>query len=118
MKPFEFNGEKYKKASAHQKEWGEKLVAELDLKGDEFILDLGCGDGITTEKLAQLVPDGQVVGIDSSHGMIESAKKLGKGNLKFRILNINDINYKSKFDLIISNATLHWVKDHRKLLEN
>jgi trans-aconitate methyltransferase len=118
MEPFEFDGEKYRKASAHQKEWGKKLIAELDLKGNESILDLGCGDGITTQKLAQLVPDGQVVGIDSSHGMIESAKKHEKGNLIFCVLNINDIGYKSKFDLIISNATLHWVKDHRKLLNN
>ena len=62
MESFEFNDEKYRKASAHQKEWGEKLISELDLKGNESILDLGCGDGITTEKLAQFVPDGQVVG--------------------------------------------------------
>ena len=118
MESFEFDGDKYRKASAHQKEWGEKLIAELDLNGNESILDLGCGDGITTHKLAQLVPDGHVVGIDSSHGMIESAKKLEKGNLLFCVLNINDIDYTSKFDLIISNATLHWVKDHRKLLSN
>ena len=118
MESFEFDGEKYKKASTHQKEWGEKLISELDLKGNESILDLGCGDGTTTEKLAQLVPDGQVVGIDSSHGMIKSAKKLEKDNLLFRILNINALDYKNEFDLIISNATLHWVKDHRTLFSN
>ena len=58
MESFEFDGEKYRKASIHQKEWGEKLIAELDLQGNESILDLGCGDGTTTEKLAQLVPHG------------------------------------------------------------
>ena len=62
MESFEFDGEKDRKASAHQKEQGEKLISELDLKGNESILDLGCGDGITTEKLAQFVLDGQVVG--------------------------------------------------------
>jgi trans-aconitate methyltransferase len=118
METFEFDGEKYRKASTHQKEWGERLISELDLNGNESILDLGCGDGITTEKLAQLVPNGSVMGIDSSQGMIEAAKKLGKGNLKFIILNINEIDYKSQFDLIISNATLHWVKDHKTLLKN
>ena len=118
MESFEFDGEKYRKASAHQKEWGEKLIFVLDLKGNESILDLGCGDGITTEKLAELVPNGKVLGIDASNGMIESAKKLEKGNLKFCILNINDIDYRNKFDLIISNATLHWVKDHKTLLKN
>jgi len=37
----EFDGKKYEKASAHQKEWGTKLIAELDLQGTEQILDLG-----------------------------------------------------------------------------
>jgi len=37
----EFNGEEYKKASTHQKEWGNKIIAEFKLKGNEHILDLG-----------------------------------------------------------------------------
>ena len=45
MGTFEFNGEKYKIASKHQKEWGHKLIQELELNGNEVILDLGCGDG-------------------------------------------------------------------------
>lgn len=118
MDTFDFNGEAYKRASSHQQEWGEKLIAELDLNGNEAILDLGCGDGITTEKLAHCVPEGRVVGIDASHGMIESAKQREKDNLLFCVLNINDMDYRSTFDLIISNATLHWVKDHRRLLGN
>lgn len=52
MHTFEFDGEKYKKASKHQKEWGNSLIGELSLKGYETILDLGCGDGSLTEQLA------------------------------------------------------------------
>ena len=44
----EFDGKKYEKASAHQKEWGTKLIAELNLKGNEKVLDLGCGDRYNT----------------------------------------------------------------------
>ena len=43
----EFDGKKYEQASAHQKEWGAKLISELSLNGYEHVLDLGCGDLIT-----------------------------------------------------------------------
>lgn len=115
---YEFNGEKYKQASKHQKEWGNKLIVELRLKGDEHILDLGCGDGALTEELATLVQDGFVTGIDASAGMIETAKKHVKNNLTFLRMDINNINYINKFDVIFSNAALHWVQNHEKLLQN
>ena len=54
---YEFDGKKYEKVSAHQKEWGAKLIAELALKGHERVLDLGCGDG---ELLASLIQEKQV----------------------------------------------------------
>lgn len=59
------------------------LISELQLKGDEKILDLGCGDGILTEQLSLAVPNGNVLGIDASIGMIETAKALKKIILNF-----------------------------------
>jgi trans-aconitate methyltransferase len=118
MNAYEFDGVKYRKASVHQKEWGTKLITELDLDGNEHILDLGCGDGSLTEILAQAVPDGRVVGIDASQGMIDVAEELSSDNLSFYFMDINDLPYAAAFDLIFSNATLHWVKDHEKLLDN
>jgi len=116
---FEFDAEKYKKASAHQRQWGKKLISELDLKGNERILDLGCGDGGITAQLTELVPNGLVVGIDASQSMIESAQKSYKAeNMKFELMDINTIDFEDEFDVIFSNATLHWVKDHNKLLAN
>ena len=116
---FDFNAEKYEKASAHQRQWGEKLITELDLKGNERILDLGCGDGGITAHLAECVPNGLTVGIDASQSMVESAQKNYKtDNLRFALMDINTIDFVDEFDLIFSNATLHWVKDHHKLLAN
>lgn len=116
---FEFDGEKYKKASDHQKEWGCKLITEFKFKGTESILDLGCGDGAITAKIAEQLPNGHVVGIDSSKGMIETAINNHKSkNLEFKLMDINSIDYRADFDIIISNAALHWVKDHEKLLSN
>ena len=54
----EFDGEKYAKASAHQKEWGASIIAQMGLKGSERVLDLGCGDGVLTAHFADLLPNG------------------------------------------------------------
>lgn len=118
MSDFEFDGEKYKKASNHQEEWGLKLIKELNLQGEENVLDLGCGDGRLTAKIAKLVPNGSVLGIDASKGMIKSAKKIESDNLNFKLMNINEMKYQNEFNDIFSNAALHWVKDHEKLLNN
>lgn len=116
---FEFDGEKYKEASSHQKEWGKKLISELSLKGDERILDLGCGDGTLTTELARLAPGGFVVGIDASKGMIDTAcEGRDRDNVKFELMDINDIVFVDEFDVVFSNATLHWIKNHNKLLKN
>lgn len=116
---FEFDGEKYKLASGQQKAWGKKLIAELEFKGGERILDLGCGDGVLTAEMAKFVPDGFVLGIDASESMIETARKDHAGaNMRFELLDIDVIDFESEFDLVFSNATLHWVKDHGKLLKN
>lgn len=118
MRTFEFNGEKYALASRHQKEWGGRLISGLSLRGGESILDLGCGDGALTEQLALLVPDGTVLGIDASQGMINAAEKHTQDNLKFMRADINRLNFANTFDVIFSNAALHWVKDHDLLLKN
>jgi len=114
----EFDGRKYEKASAHQKEWGTALIADLHLQGTERVLDLGCGDGVLTSRIADLLPGGHVVGIDSSQGMVEVARQKARENLRFIVMDINALNFAGEFDVVFSNATLHWVKDHRRLYEN
>ncbi len=115
---YDFNGRDYRKASDHQKEWGQRIIAELGLNGQDRILDLGCGDGTLTSNLADLVPQGSVLGIDASEGMLTAARQHVKPNLSFRLQDINEIAYSCEFDIVFSNATLHWVKDHRRLLRN
>lgn len=115
---YEFDGKKYEKASTHQKEWGTKLIAELSLVGNESVLDLGCGDGALTRQIAQLLPEGRVLGIDASRGMIDAAVAREQNNLKFCRLDIKDLDFGNEFDVVFSNAALHWIKDHRRLLQN
>lgn len=114
----EFDGQKYEKASAHQREWGVRLIRELGLKGTERVLDLGCGDGALTVQIAELLPAGEVVGVDASQGMIETALAKARANVRFLLLDINQLDPIDEFDVVVSNATLHWIKDHQRLLEN
>jgi trans-aconitate 2-methyltransferase len=115
---YEFDGKKYRQASAHQKEWGARLIGELNIRGTERILDLGCGDGTLTAQLAELVPHGHVTGIDASAGMIEAARSHLAANLSFALKDINSLDYSDEFDIVFSNATLHWIKDHDTMLAN
>lgn len=112
----EFDGKKYEAASTHQREWGAKLIEELSLRGNEHILDLGCGDGALTVQLADLVPGGTVIGIDASQGMIQTASQKHRDNLSFILMDINQLDFTDRFNVIFSNAALHWVHDHQRLL--
>ncbi len=115
----DFDGEKYKLASNQQKAWGRALLSGLRLRGDEKILDLGCGDGTLTAELAGLVPHGFVLGIDASQSMIETACTSHAGpGLQFKLQDIDTIDFDSEFDLAFSNATLHWIKDHAMMLSS
>jgi len=77
----------------------------LNPQPGERILDLGCGDGVLTEKLVAAGAD--VVGIDSSSDMITSAKRRG---LDARIADAYHLGFNSEFDAVFSNAAMHWMK--------
>ena len=115
-RPLEFDGARYVAASDHQLEWGRGLISELDLRGDEHILDLGCGDGRLTAQLADLVPRGLVIGLDASSSMLRQARQHARANLRFLRQDLNQIDLAPEFNVIFSNAALHWVKDHARLL--
>ena len=85
---------------------GQPVVDLLDPRPGERILDLGCGDGPLTAKLAEMGVD--VVGVDSSAEQIAAAKKLG---LDARVMDGAHLTFENEFDAVFSNATLHWILD-------
>jgi trans-aconitate 2-methyltransferase len=112
-----WDGADYERHSAHQRQWGGDLVAELPLRGNERILDLGCGDGSLTRRLADRVPQGFVLGIDAAAGMLDAAQARTRVNLRFEQADMATVAFDREFDLIFSNAALHWVDGHTALLE-
>ncbi|ESS71439.1 putative methyltransferase 235L [Methyloglobulus morosus KoM1] len=121
MTTYNWNAEDYERNSQAQQQWGRELIANLNLRGEEDILDLGCGDGKVTAEIAHLVGSGSVVGIDNSIQMIELAKEKylqnKHPNLSFQVMNASDLSFEDCFDVVFSNAVLHWVKNHQPVIE-
>jgi trans-aconitate methyltransferase len=85
---------------------GQPVLDLLNSQSGDRILDLGCGDGVLTEKLVALGV--QVVGIDNSPDMIAAARQRG---LDARVMDARALLFDNEFDAVFSNAALHWIKD-------
>ncbi len=114
-KSYQWDAERYARYSSSQYAWAMELIERFRLRGDETILDIGCGDGKVTAVLAHRVPSGAVVGIDSSAEMIDLAErrygKTAASRLSFQRLDVRNLEEKDRFDVVFSNAALHWIKD-------
>jgi trans-aconitate methyltransferase len=84
---------------------GQPVLDLLRPQTGERILDLGCGDGILTEKLAAM--GAHVIGVDSSAPMVEATKAKG---LNAFVMDATALTFENEFDAVFSNAVLHWVK--------
>jgi trans-aconitate methyltransferase len=115
-----WNPEDYAKNSSAQLSWARELVTNLKLEGHEAVLDVGCGDGKITAEFAGAVPRGFVLGVDSSLVFIEYARShyppLSFPNLRFEQMDARRLSCDRPFDIIFSNAVLHWVDDHPTFL--
>jgi trans-aconitate methyltransferase len=152
VSPAKWNAADYAANSAVQQTWARELIAQLNLRGDEQVLDVGCGDGKVTAEIARAVPRGSVAGVDVSPSMIRFARKAfppgQHPNLEFLICDARKISLAAlfpgatasrrrvpsvpagrrrsqihgegvksvPFDIVFSNAALHWMDDHRAFL--
>jgi trans-aconitate methyltransferase len=85
----------------------------LDAQSGERILDLGCGTGHLTAKIAEA--GAQVVGIDRSFEMIRQATEKYP-SLRFEVMDAREIQLEGNFDAVFSNATLHWIKEPERVI--
>ena len=111
----QWNAADYAAHSAIQLAWARELMTRLDLRGDEHILDVGCGDGKITAELARAVPRGSATGLDASAAMIAYAREKFPA-LEFHVMDARRLQFPLQFDLVFSNAALHWVDDHAAFL--
>lgn len=111
----EWNAENYTDNFQFVHRYGEDVLTLLSVPENSLVVDLGCGNGALTQKLAEKGYD--VIGIDSSKEMLEKAKLLHP-DLSFRYDDAVNFKLKNKADAIFSNAVFHWISDHNALVKN
>ncbi len=101
----------YRTNAAYVPALGAAVLALLNPRPGERILDLGCGEGSLTERIA--AAGAVVVGVDTSEEMVADATARG---LDARLIDAEQLPFDREFDAVFSNAALHWVRDHDAML--
>jgi trans-aconitate 2-methyltransferase len=108
----------YDRVSAPQVEWAERVLARLPLRGDETVLDAGCGSGRVTRMLLERLPRGHVVAVDSTASMVEHARAaLDPQRATVFQADLTELDLDEAVDAVFSNAVFHWIVDHDALFE-
>jgi len=118
----EWNSSEYHRLSGPQVSWGKKVLSRLRLRGDEVLLDAGCGSGRLTGELLQALPRGRVVAVDLSQNMLGTARdhlqpQFG-GRVYLVAADLQELPFERAFDGIVSTAAFHWVLDHARLFRS
>jgi trans-aconitate 2-methyltransferase len=94
-----------------------ELVARVGAEEPSTVVDLGCGEGSLTASLARRWPGARVTGVDSSPEMLAAAATEARpGQVEFTLGDVREWSPQGPMDVLVSNAVLHWVPDHDRLL--
>jgi trans-aconitate 2-methyltransferase len=105
----------YHRVSGPHVEWANILLDRLDLRGDETVLDAGCGSGRVTLMLLERLPRGRVVAVDQAPSMVEHAREALGGRAQVFRADLLELELDEPVDAVFSNAVFHWVPDHERL---
>lgn len=118
----EWDAAAYARISGLQAAMAAAVLALLQFKGDEQVLDVGCGNGTITSQIATRVPRGSVIGVDPSREMIAYATgHFGASafpNLRFDLCDARTLPFQDAFDRVVSFNALHWVPDQDAALRS
>ena len=107
-----WTAEGYEKNARFVSDLGAEILSWLAPAPGMRVLDVGCGDGALTRRIAEMGAD--VVGIDVSDDLIEAARRRG---LDVHKLSVTDMTFNAGFDAVFSNAVLHWVTEPERAIE-
>lgn len=115
MSGCDWQGQSYDRISGPQAAWGQEVLERLPLRGDERVLDAGCGSGRVTEMLLERLPHGEVLGVDQSRSMIEAARARLGDRAQLQVCDLLELELAEPVDAVLSTATFHWIGDHERL---
>ena len=108
----------YERLAAPLTAMGTDVLDRLVLRGDETVLDAGCGTGNVTRILLDRLPRGRVIAVDAAPSMVEQARALLPPEVDVRRADLLELRLDEPVDAILSTATFHWIGDHDRLFAN
>lgn len=113
----DWDADTYHRVSGPQVQMAQGVLERLELRGDETVLDAGCGSGRVTLMLADLLPHGRVIAVDESAEMVARARLELGADADVRVADLATLALApgEQVDAIFSNAVFHWVADHDAL---
>lgn len=118
--PADWDAAGYHRVAEPQEEWARQVLQRLPLRGDEAVLDAGCGSGRVTRLLLERLPRGRLVGVDGSPSMIAEARANlapWAERVELIVADLAELRLERPVDAVFSNATFHWIADHGRLFE-
>jgi len=112
----DWNASSYRRIGGPVHGLGRALLERLELRGDETVLDAGCGTGEVTASLLERLPRGRVIAVDGSSAMADHARAaLDPARATVIASDLLDIELAEPVDVVFSNSTFHWIADHDRL---
>jgi trans-aconitate 2-methyltransferase len=116
--PRDWDAARYERLAAPLTAMGAEVLDRLVLRGDETVLDAGCGTGNVTRVLHERLPHGRVIAVDAAPSMVEQARKLLPDEVEVRQADLLELALDEPVDAVLSTATFHWIGDHDRLFAN
>lgn len=118
MTPRDWDAVSYQRVSVPHEEWARSILDRLELRGDEVVLDAGCGSGRVTSMLIERLPEGRVIAADGSASMIEQVGSVLRPQDEAMVADLLSLGLEEPVDVVFSSAVFHWILDHEALFRS